>query len=29
MMIFAVGYLLGCAATSGMYFYFINRELSK
>ena len=27
-MSFAIGYLLGCAFTSGCFFYFINKELS-
>ena len=27
-MSFAIGYFLGCAVTSGLFYYCINKELS-
>lgn len=29
MMLFILGYLIGMAATSGLYWYLVNRELQR
>lgn len=29
MMLFAFGYLIGMAATSGLYYYLVQREIKR